>query len=252
MNHYLSRAGGRVSGRWRVSAAAFLAVVAVAAWGPAAAAAPAGSPGAVQGTVAATAGHGQSGMTLTRNAVRPDDASGDLGTVLSASGHGGYVSAGVAMRNQGYGTIKISGIPDGATVKSATLIWDVLDDSPSAADATGVFDDTTLTGTLEATGPTPCWEADANYAYKADVTKLVDGDGSYDLTGFSSGDTNGQDPWTVGSDEPMLEGAAWSSSTPTPPCRCRSSRSTWAPPSRTQATRPTPPSTGSRSARRRG
>jgi lysophospholipase L1-like esterase len=210
VNHHLSRAGSRVAGAWRVSAAAFLAVVAVAAWGPAAVAAPAGSPGAVRGTVAAKAGGAQPGLTITRHTVRPsaNDASGDLGTVLSTSGHGGYVSAGVAMRNQGYGTITITGIPEHATVKSATLIWDVLDDSPSAADATGVFDDTTLTGTLEASGPSPCWYTEANYAYQADVTSLVDGNGSYDLSGFSSGDTNGQDPWDDGSDAPLLEGAS--------------------------------------------
>ena len=33
------------------------------------------------------------------------------------------------------------------------------------------------------------------------------GNGAYDLSGFSSGDTNGQDPWDDGTDPPLLEGA---------------------------------------------
>ena len=53
-------------------------------------------------------------------------ATGSLSTVLSESVHGGYTTAGIGMRNLGYGTISITGIPAGATVKSATLLWDIL------------------------------------------------------------------------------------------------------------------------------
>src|SRR5690242_19592431 len=40
--------------------------------------------------------------------------------------YGGYVAAGVAMRNKGYGTITISGIPRGSKVVRAFLYWDIL------------------------------------------------------------------------------------------------------------------------------
>ena len=98
--------------------------------------------------------------------------------MLTETGHDGYTSAGIGMRNLGYGTIDLSGIPDGA------------------------IDGTAVTGTQWASGDSPCWwTAGANFAYEADVSSLVHGNGAYDLSGFSSGDTNGQDPWDDGTDK---------------------------------------------------
>jgi hypothetical protein len=51
------------------------------------------------------------------------------------------------MRNLGYGTISITGIPAGATVKSATLLWDILADSAGSSFAQGSLDGTAFTGT---------------------------------------------------------------------------------------------------------
>jgi Protein of unknown function (DUF3344) len=112
------------------------------------------------------------------------------------------------MRNLGYGTISITGVPAGATVKSATLLWDILAGSSEPAYAQGTLDGQQVNGSEWASGASPCWPVSSNFSYEADVTSLVEGNGSYALAGFASGDTNGQDPWAVGSDAPLLEGAS--------------------------------------------
>ena len=58
-------------------------------------------------------------------------------------------------------------------------------------------------------GDSPCWGGvTTGYAYRADVTSLVPGNGSYALSRFASGQTNGADPFTSGSIPPLAEGAS--------------------------------------------
>jgi hypothetical protein len=140
-------------------------------------------------------------------AVAADDASGDLATVMTAGGHDGYTAAGIGMRNLGHGTISITEVPRGARVKSAILLWDVLGDAADPAFAQGTLDGHAVSGTEQASGASPCWDADANFSYEADVTGLVRGNGSYGLAGFATGEAGGADPWNSGSTAPMLEGA---------------------------------------------
>jgi lysophospholipase L1-like esterase len=180
-----------------------------------------GSPGvaAVAGTGPATHGPAAWGTTAAKGpvsknaavqhaAVAAQDSTGDLSTVSSVMLNGDYTAAGIGMRNQGSGEIKITGVPDGATVKSATLLWDVLADQASATFAQGTVDGSPITGTSWASGSSPCWPVSANFSYEADVTSLVTGNGSYALAGFATGDSDGADPWTDGSDPPLLEGAS--------------------------------------------
>jgi lysophospholipase L1-like esterase len=134
-------------------------------------------------------------------------ASGDLSTVLSQTVHGGYTAAGIGMRNLGYGTISVTGVPAGATVKSATLVWDILADAAGPSFAQGTLDGKAFTGTQWASGASPCWPVSANFSYEADVTGLVTGNGSYKLAGFATGQSDGADPWTSGSTAPLDEGA---------------------------------------------
>jgi hypothetical protein len=138
--------------------------------------------------------------------------------------HGGYVAAGVAMRNRGYGTITLSGIPQGAKIVSAYLFWDILANAEQPSFKQGKITSTTwfsrlpfnlvsvlssaLSGTRVSSGPDPCWGNVANFSYRAEVTSQITGNGSYYLSGFASGTTNGQDPWLVGSTAPMMEGAS--------------------------------------------
>ena len=120
--------------------------------------------------------------------------------------NGGYVAAGVGLRNLGYGTATISGIPLGSTVAGAYLFWDELASS-SLNLAQGVFNGVNITGTAVGSDVSPCWPAPNNYGYAADVTGEVNGNGSYSLSGFASGVTNGEDPWGVGTPAPNAEGA---------------------------------------------
>jgi len=116
-------------------------------------------PVAAQGTAAAAGGHRERGaVSFGHRAGRDDDddASGDLSTVLTESGSEGYTSAGIGMRNLGYGTIDITGVPDGATVESAVLLWDVLGESPDPSFADGTVDGQAVTGTAWASGASPC------------------------------------------------------------------------------------------------
>jgi lysophospholipase L1-like esterase len=207
--------GGRSRGRrirgWPAATAALMVAAAVMAAAPGAMAATAsnssGSP---------TAGTASAKVTQTQRATvkhaamstSAAAATGDLSTVLSETVQGGYTAAGIGMRNLGYGTINITGIPAGATVKSATLLWDILDNSADASFAQGTLNGHAFTGTQWASGASPCWPVAANFSYEADVTSLVTGNGSYNLAGIASGQSDGADPWDSGSTPPLDEGAS--------------------------------------------
>jgi lysophospholipase L1-like esterase len=170
------------------------------------ASAPGGDPAA--GTAKAQAARSQ--QVTVRHAAMASSAAatGDLSTVLSETVHGGYVAAGTGMRNLGYGTISVAGIPAGAAVKSATLVWDILADSADPSFAQGTLNGQVFTGTQWASGASPCWPVSTNFSYEADVTGLVTGNGSYKLAGFATGQNDGADPWTSGSAAPLDEGAS--------------------------------------------
>jgi pimeloyl-ACP methyl ester carboxylesterase len=122
--------------------------------------------------------------------------------------NGGYAAAGVGMRNRGYGTITLAGIPDGARTIAAYLYWDILASVLDERYEHGALNGVPLTGKLIGTHGDPCWGNTTNYAYRADVTELVSGNGSYELSGFASGYTDGRDPWVGGSIAPMTEGGS--------------------------------------------
>lgn len=209
------RCPGPRGGGWRAAATAALVVMTTIAAGTSvAAAAPLSRPDSagnrpVAGTVTAKGDSGRRAVVQHAAAV-PAAATGALSTVISETVHGGYTAAGIGMRNLGHGTISITGVPSGATVKSATLLWDVLADAADPSFAQGTINGNPVTGgTQRASGPSPCWpQAASNFSYEADVTSLVTGNGSYALAGFATGQSDGADPWNVGSAAPLLEGAS--------------------------------------------
>ena len=158
-------------------------------------------------TTAPPAGASGSGWGTTAAGSRGDKHPGDPSFLTAFQVNGGYVAAGVGLRNLGYGTISISGIPSGSSVAGAYLFWDELA-ATSLNLAQGVFNGRTITGTALGSDVSPCWPAPNNYGYVADVTNLVSGNGSYSISGFASGVTNGQDPWNSGSPAPEAEGAS--------------------------------------------
>jgi lysophospholipase L1-like esterase len=211
----MASVGGRSRGRrirgWPVTAGTALMVAAAAmAAAPGAKAATASNPASSPAAGTASAKVTQAQRATVQHATMSSSAAatGDLSTVLSETVHGGYIAAGIGMRNLGYGTIDITGIPAGATVKSATLLWDILDNSADASFAQGTLNGHAFTGTQWASGASPCWPVTANFSYEADVTSLVTGNGSYKLAGFATGQSDGADPWTSGSSPPLDEGAS--------------------------------------------
>jgi lysophospholipase L1-like esterase len=202
------RVGGRTV--WTSALVALLVIVS----GTAALAGPSLRPGleashpGTLGTVSAEGSHARQLKTPHLVKAGPQHATGALSTVSSVTVHGGYTAAGIGMRNLGYGTISLTGVPTGAVVKSATLMWDILANQADPTFAQGSFNGKAITGTGWASGASPCWPVSGNFSYEADVTSLVTGNGSYRLSGFATGESDGADPWTVGSTPPLLEGAS--------------------------------------------
>jgi len=127
---------------------------------------------------------------------------------------GGYVAKGIGMRNRGYGTIVITGVPRGAKVVAAYLYWGVIAKRKTTNLARGVFYGYGITGRHIGTSANPCWGPVGNkwkhYAYRANVTKFIRRriNGRYRLQGFASGRTDGKNPWKTTAKPPLMEGAS--------------------------------------------
>jgi hypothetical protein len=120
-----------------------------------------------------------------------------------AWGFGGYVAGGKGLRNQGSGTVTIAGIPPTATVVEADLYWNILNASNPGGAMT--FNGNPITGTMYQKGGDPCWDS-GSWAFRADVTPFVTGNGVYTASGYPTGSTSGLNPWDFGSPTPMMEG----------------------------------------------
>jgi hypothetical protein len=107
-----------------------------------------------------------------------------------------FVSAGVGgMRNFGFGTITVSGIPEGSVIKAAYLYWNGPTNSTDPTVNANVFvNGSPVSGTNIGFSSDNFWGYLNSQAYRADVTSLVTGNGNYALTGFGSStpaNTNG-------------------------------------------------------------
>jgi hypothetical protein len=154
---------------------------------------------------AAPAGDGSGGVGPGSVAGADTGGAPSLSTTIDVNG--GYVAAGVGLRNRGFGPIKIAGIPSGGTVVRAYLYWAVLNPAETPALARGAINSVGITGTRIGTGVDPCWGATAGWSYRADVTSIVKKNGTYNLTRFASGLTNGAEP-SSGQALPLAEGAS--------------------------------------------
>ncbi len=123
---------------------------------------------------------------------------------------GGYTAAGVGLRNRGAGTIQIMKVPAGAQVYKAFLYWNIVDETRQARHKALSLNGKPVTGSFIGAAHSPCWTEmyGSSYSYRADVTSLVRGNGSYKITGVASGITTGEDPWTVHPVLPLAEGAS--------------------------------------------
>ena len=137
------------------------------------------------------------------------DAEG-LTSFYTVSIRGGYVAAGVGLRNTGSGTIKITGIPTGASVYKAFLYWNIVDEQQKLRHKRLVFKGTNILGEYVGGDHQTCWLPDfySTFSYRADVTSLVTGNGNYPLSGVDSGRTDGADPSSSTVDAPLAQGAS--------------------------------------------
>ena len=139
---------------------------------------------------------------------RIDLASVGYSTLLSVQIHGGVTAAGVGLRNQGTGDISVS-IPGTATVLVAYLYWQYMNETSAGGDAS--LDGNVVSGALTGGGSDGeyCWAGGNATAWRADVTSIVTGSGTYTVE-IPTGDTSGDDPWPDGAlkPHPLAEGAS--------------------------------------------
>lgn len=144
------------------------------------------------------------------------EATAGFKAAYSKTLNGGYVAHGVGMRNTGYGTIVVDDIPGGAKVSKAYLFWALIGPTklPGFSYTKGKINGSTITGSLVGIAANPNWYVvgygyPPTLAYRADVTSKMfkGGNGTYQLSGFASGITDGRDPWENDDIGPLMEGA---------------------------------------------
>jgi hypothetical protein len=132
-----------------------------------------------------------------------------------------HVANGASLRDSGSATIRLRGMPSDAKVIAAWLYWDFTSlTSPSYLQRDVIFSKVThyvnpfvkLYGTQIGTGGDPCWYGGSNFAFRADISKLISGNGDYMVTLLpgASSSTNGSDPWSASAPTagPLAEGAS--------------------------------------------
>lgn len=99
-----------------------------------------------------------------------------------------FVSAGYGgMRGIGTGDIELSGVASG-TITEAYLYWhgpSNVSTDLSSANSSVTFAGTGITGTFLGVSSDNCWGFENSLAYRADVTSLLTGDGTYSLADFT-------------------------------------------------------------------
>lgn len=125
-----------------------------------------------------------------------------------------HAAAGTGTRNMGFGTLRLRGLPTGATVVAAYLYWGTIVQGPQPPfSATANFKGTLVTGSLKGSVAQPCWNSAGVFAsYRADVKAQISStiDGDYKVASLSSHLTDGSDPWSGASANtvlPLSEGA---------------------------------------------
>src|SRR5436190_1864650 len=128
----------------------------------------------------------------------------------AAFANAGYVSAGVGLRDQGSGALHVAGIPPGSYIARAYLFWGII--NPSDPGGAMMIDGHSAASHVDGMSLSPCWPGPGSsqsiFDYSADVTPFVHGDGSYTLSGYPTGVTDGSNPWAHMNANPFMEGAS--------------------------------------------
>jgi len=113
-----------------------------------------------------------------------------------------YAAAGTALRNTGSGLITVSYT---GTVVAAYLIWGIINPTNTGLDSASI-NGNPITGIQQSTDVSPCWGDGYMWVFAADVTPYVTS-GANTVSGFSSGITNGENPWSAAT-APLDDGAS--------------------------------------------
>lgn len=105
----------------------------------------------------------------------------------------GVVAAGTGLRNRDQGTIAIAGIPAGATVARAVLVWGILYSGPTPPNTITFAGNPIVADVTATVSGTLCWGDTATVGYAADVTRYVTGNGSYVVSDPPRGTTRVDD-----------------------------------------------------------
>ena len=128
-----------------------------------------------------------------------------LTTIYHKVVRGDYVANGTSLRNEPWDIITINGIPAGATIEKAFLVWAILNDT--IVPSTIMVNGTLFNGVLAGTDVDYCWGVNYSYVFYADVTSVVTGNGVYNISGYPTGTADFSDPWVSGV-PPYAEGAS--------------------------------------------
>ncbi len=94
----------------------------------------------------------------------------------------GAASGGTGLRNRNRGVITISGIPAGATVTQAVLVWGILYGEAVPPDTITFQGQQVAANLTSHVSGTLCWGDSATVGYAADVTPYVTGNGTFEVT----------------------------------------------------------------------
>lgn len=101
----------------------------------------------------------------------------------------GAVAAGTGLRNRDQGTIHIAGIPAGASVARAVLVWGVLYTGPTPTNSITFAGHPTTADVTATVSGNLCWGDSNTIGYAADVTGFVNGNGDYVVSDPARGTT---------------------------------------------------------------
>ena len=116
----------------------------------------------------------------------------------------GAVGAGTGLRNRDHGDITITGIPSGASVGRAVLVWSILYNGPTPPNTITFAGQPVAADLTQTISGSLCWTDTATIGYAADVTQFVSGNGTYVVSDPPRGttrpdsDPQGTMPYTDG------------------------------------------------------
>jgi hypothetical protein len=135
----------------------------------------------------ASGGYGYLDVTIDDVHLNPAAAyTPALAPAYQAEVAGDVVSAGIGLQGTGGGTINLTGVPVGATIVQAFLYGTILGDWEPASEPT-LNGHPIFGAAIIGRSDTPNQGYREAYVFRADVTSLVSGDGSYVLAGLADG-----------------------------------------------------------------